>query len=222
MASPICILEAGSYLRHNKETGTASCSVSLEVVMTLHLSLERRGFVSYLPSKQGEFSQSSKGSWEGERDSRFPLCQLLPTFWVLLLWQEKCSVWQLVGCRYAGETYSSSLPASSLKQVCCKGAFVVFQGIDKNLWLSNPQGNTFTYQRCRLWRNAADPPGQWTNILKWCRVEQHTTSSLLRAPHIDLEEEEDNSMMTCYVEHLIGILLAARLYASYFNLIRQS
>lgn len=120
---PICILEVGSYLRHNNGTGAASCSVSLEVVTTLHLSrVKRLCLVSPTQTRrvQPEFKRKLRG---GER-FLLPLVSVaLHLFGLALLARE---VFGLTAGRLqicGGDVFFST----SLKQVRCKGGFVIFQ-----------------------------------------------------------------------------------------------
>ena len=113
--------------------------------MTLHLSRAKRICLVSCPSKQGEFSQSSKGSWQGEGGFCFPLCQFLPT------WQERCLVWQLVDaiCWRHFPLYQPLV----WNGFCHQGGFGIFFGnIRRNLRFSQPQRSTSAYQR--LWRIA--------------------------------------------------------------------
>lgn len=102
---------------------------------TSSLSSEEALSRSSHPNKES----SPRVQKEVERESKIfasPLCQSLPTFWVLILSEEKLLVWQLVGCRFF-------LSATFLKHVCCKQGFVILGNIKRNLWLSQPQGMTF-------------------------------------------------------------------------------
>lgn len=93
VACPICIIEVCSYRRHNKRTGTASCSVSLKAVPALHLS-SGKSFCLVSAIQTTRVQQEFKGKLKGRE--RFLLsfsCQIFPT------WQERCWVWQPQGCR---------------------------------------------------------------------------------------------------------------------------
>lgn len=74
VASCICILEVGSYLRHTKETGTASCCQSRRRHGTP--SLERRGLVciSHL-NKESSARVQKEVEWESEM---FPSLSVTP------------------------------------------------------------------------------------------------------------------------------------------------
>lgn len=164
MACPICILRVGSYLRHNKGAGTTCCTVSREVVMTLHLSsVKRLCLVSPIQTRrvQPEFKRKLKGR------GRFLLPPVSVTPHLLGLAPLEREVVDLTaGWRYAGETHFF-LPAPCLKQVCCKAGFVIFQGISRGLWLSQPQGSTLSYQGCGLWGNALQSTWPMKKQCEW-------------------------------------------------------
>lgn len=120
--------------------------------MTLQLSQAKR--LCLKPTFQTSKS-STRVHEEVERESKvfaFPLCQILPTFSVLLLWQEKCFK-VLVSCKYVRQGFF--LPASRLKQVCCTGGLSSFKEYqEESLTQQAPEEHFCTYQKCTLQRNS--------------------------------------------------------------------
>lgn len=119
--------------------------------MTLRLSrVKRLCLVSSIQTRrvQPEFKRKLRE----KAGFSLPTVSVTPyTFWVLLLWQKKLLVWQLLGCRYAGETYFF-LPTFFLFETCVLYRMVCHlqKNIKRNLWLSEPQRNPFTSHSASL------------------------------------------------------------------------
>lgn len=150
MACPIYILEVGSYRRRNKGTGTASCSVILEVVMTLHLSrVKRLCLVSPHPNKQS----SARVQKEVESESEifaFPCVSYSVTPHLLGLAPLARGAFGLTAGRLqicGGDIYRST----SLKQVCWKGGFVIFHRISRGIFGSaSPRGEHLDLSKMQI------------------------------------------------------------------------
>lgn len=156
MTCPICILEVGSYLRHNKRTGTASCSVSLKVVMALHLFWGKRLCLIF-PIQTRRVQPEFKRKLKGTARCWLPPVSVTPHLAIEVLGFTSRRLQILSD----GSIFLSTL----LKQLSCKWGLDIFQGISRRIfdWVS-PRGNTFTYQR--LWSNAL----QCTHPMKSDRV----------------------------------------------------
>ncbi len=134
VACPICILEVGSYLSHNKGTGTASCSVSLEVVLTLHLFRAKR-LCLVSPIQTRRVQPEFKRKLRGRAKISLPPVSVTPHLMGLAtlageVFGLTAGVLQIL---YVGETYFF-LSASCLKQICCKAGVCHLSGnIKRNL-----------------------------------------------------------------------------------------
>lgn len=159
------IWEGGSYLNHNKGTGRASCSVSLQVVTTLHLSWARRlSLRSLIQTRRVQPEFKRKGEKEVEERDLLPPVSVTPHLLALApLIRDVVGLTagRLQTC--GRDWFLSTTLMFETSELWKMVRFVCLQGIWGAIFdsASGEQGNTCGYQRCRLGKMLHNPPGQW-------------------------------------------------------------